>query len=99
MEDFRVRQQRKLAQMGQQSQYVVALLDHTECQLLDHHLVATDFVVGQAADEAMLGDVQMVNPYRCVNEDHGSAASAAGRPTPWGPCRRAPRDGGRSLPE
>lgn len=51
MENFGVCEPRELIEIGQQSEYGVALLDRTECQLFDDQMVAADFVIGQQADE------------------------------------------------
>lgn len=87
MENFEVRNRRKLMEIGQQSEHDVSLLDRTECQLLDDQRVAADFVVGKQPDEPRLGGVQMVDPHRRVNEDQPADA-----------LRRGAADASESVP-
>ncbi len=98
MENFEVRDRRELMEIGQQNEHVVALLDRTECQLFDDQVMAANCVVGQQADEMRLGGVQMIDPYRRINENHRQMASPEGRPMPANPCRQGPPSDGHSPP-
>lgn len=98
MKNFFVGNHRKLPEIGQQTEHAVTLLDRTERQLFDYQVMTADLVVGQEADEARFGGMQMVDPYRRVNENHRQTLSAEVQPMPANPSHRELPGDGRSPP-
>src|SRR5699024_8795533 len=94
-EHFVMTDRGELPQLGQQSQYARTLLDRAKRKPFGHSRMAPDVVVFQQLGELGLAVVQMVDPYRGIDQNHAApsrrrgAATASGSVPPRAAKRRA----------